>query len=552
MNQSRALMKNLLTPVQESRRRHTLTDMLTGLRDRCFSTRLSRTLRYSTTVRLARLRALSALFAISAAILLGMVLWIEPAHAATCTESLQARIDAASAGDTVIAEPCTYREQVVIDKPLTLVGQPGSQIRGSNVWKSWSKRSGGLWRSMLSVPTLPQDEPNVYCMPDTTRCKLPEQVFFDSKPLTQVTSRPTKANQFFVNAKRKVILMRDPRGHTVEVTTRQHWVLGTPLADGVTIEGWTMKHAGTESRSAALMNRFEVHETGGERWTVRNNVLSDGNSAILSLTNAPSHEIAGNRILRGGMLGIKGAGRGSVIRSNEIAYNNTERYCYDAICGIGATGGAKFASNVADTTFDQNVVHDNFGKGVHYDIDCSNNIASNNRIYDNARIGLNMELCYSGKAFGNVIYGNGYATPDGMRGTGILVNSCENTEIYDNVVANNPGGIAVITSGARLNHELTHDVFIHDNTIISQAGTIALAWKGSVDAFAPSANNLGADNRYYYPLAENGQARFAWDSTITQLSAFNATLGEERGAYLTTAEKDAILALWNISTAKRK
>jgi parallel beta-helix repeat protein len=526
--------------------------MPTGLRDRCVSPMPWRTLRSAAAVHVGRLRALSALFAIMATVLVGTVLWIGPADAATCTESLQARLDAASSGDTVIAEPCIYREQIVIDKPLTLSGQPGSEIRGSDVWTRWRKRSGGLWNSTLSVPALPQDESNIFCMPNTTRCKLPEQVFFDGKPLTQVTSFPKRANQFFVNAKRRVVLLRDPRGHRVEVTTRQHWVLGTPSADDVTIEGWTMKHAGTEGRSAALMNRLEVHETGGERWSVRNNVLSDGNSAIISLTNAPSHEIVGNHILRGGMLGIKGAGRGSVIRSNEIAYNNTERYCYDGTCGIGATGGVKFASNVADTIFDQNVVHDNFGKGVHYDIGCSNNIASNNRIYDNARIGLNMELCYSGKMFGNVIYGNGYATPGGSRGTGILVHSSENTEIYDNVVANNQGGIAVIASGARPNHELTHDVFIHDNTIISQAGTIALAWRGSVDAFAPSANNLGADNRYYYPLAENGHARFAWDSDITQLSAFNATLGEERGAYLTTAEKDAILALWDISTAKRK
>jgi parallel beta-helix repeat protein len=480
-----------------------------------------------------------------------MVFRIEPADAATCTESLQARIDAASSGQTVIAEPCVYREQITIDKPLTLVGQPGSQIRGSDIWKGWRERSGGLWVSTLSVPALPQDEPNVFCMPNTTRCELPEQVFFDGKALTQVTSLPNRPNQFFVNAKRKVILMRDPRGHTVEVTTRQHWVLGTPSADGVTIEGWTMKHAGTEGRSAALMNRQELNETGGERWTVKNNVLSDGHAAIISLTNAPSHEILENRILRGGMLGIKGAGRGSVIRSNEIAYGNTELYCYDSNCGIGATGGAKFASDVADTIFERNVVHDNFGKGVHYDVECSNNIASKNRIYDNARVGLHMELCYSGKMFGNVVYGNGYATPDGGRGTGILSTSSENIEIYNNVVAYNRGGIAV-HGRSRPNHELTHNVFVHDNTIISLRGYPALVWNGSGDVFTSLANNRGADNRYYYPVAENAYARFAWDGPIRRLTAFNATPGEQRGTYLTAAEKDTVLANRKIPTGGGK
>jgi parallel beta-helix repeat protein len=289
------------------------------------------------------------------------------------------------------------------------------------------------------------------------------------------------------------------------------------------------------------MNRSELHEEGGERWTVKNNILSDGHSAIISLANAPSHKISGNKILRGGQIGIKGAGSGSIIRSNEIAYGNTERYCYSAACGLGEAGGVKFAANVRNTVFDHNVVHDNFGKGVHYDIDCSNNTASNNRIYDNARMGLHMELCYSGKIFGNVIYDNGYATPE--EGAGLVVHASENIEIYGNTVAYNPGGIVVVNRD-RPNHTLVHDVVVHNNTIISQDGYGALVWERSDggDMFAPSADNRGRDNLYYYPVAENGRTRFAWDGPITRLAAFNATPGEERGRYLSTAEKDAVLA----------
>ena len=489
----------------------------------------------------SRIRALAAFPCVLLAVFVGIGLRVEPVEAATCTESLQARIDAAPSGDTIVAEPCIYREQITIDKPITLVGQPGSEIRGSDVWQGWKQRKDGLWISTLSVPALPQDEPDVYCMPDSFRCKLPEQIFIDGQPLVQVRTLPKKANQFFVNGKRKVVLKRDPTGRTAEVSTRQHWVLGTTSADGVTIQGWTMKHAGTEGRGAALMNRRDLHEGGGGRWTVKDNVLSDVHSAIISLLNAPDHEIVGNKIMRGGMLGIKGAGASSIIRYNEIAYGNTERYCYDAVCGIGATGGAKFASNVRDTVFDQNVVHDNFGKGVHYDIGCSNNIASNNRIYDNARVGLHMELCYSGTMFGNTVYQNGSATPESSRGAGILVSASENIEVYDNVVAYNPSGIAIQTR-SRPDHELTHDVFVHHNTIISQARSPALVWQGQRDAFTLSANNRGSDNRYHYPVAENGDARFYWDGAIKSLDAFNSTQGEENGYYLTAAQKDAVLA----------
>jgi nitrous oxidase accessory protein NosD len=63
-----------------------------------------------------------------------------PAGAATaCTNSLQTKINAAPWGGTVKADSCVYREQILIDKPITLSGQPGSQIRGSDVWRSWTK-----------------------------------------------------------------------------------------------------------------------------------------------------------------------------------------------------------------------------------------------------------------------------------------------------------------------------------------------------------------------------------------------------------------------------
>lgn len=442
----------------------------------------------------------------------------------------------------MVARPCIYREQILIDRPLTLLGQPGSELRGSDVWGGWTKRTDGRWVSKGMVPVLVQDGPEVVCMPDTIRCKLPEQVFFDGSALVQATSLPTRTGQFYVNSDRRVILKRDPTGHTVEVTTRQHWVLGTSEADGVTIDGFTMKHAGTEGRSAALMNKPDVTAEGGDRWIVRNSTLTDGHSAIISLSNAPSHRIVGNKILRGGMLGIKGSGPQSIIRSNEIAYGNTELYCYAAACGLGEAGGVKFAAHVRDTVFDQNVVHDNFGKGVHYDIECSGNTASDNRIYDNARMGLHMELCYSGKVFGNVIYDNGSATPEDGKGVGLAIHASENIEVYDNVIAYNPGGIEVLGRD-RVNHTLVHNVFVHDNTIIMQDGYTALLWRlaGGGDMFAPSANNRGSDNLYYYPVAENQKARFGWNGPILRLSAFNLTLGEERGRYLTGGEKDAVL-----------
>ena len=123
------------------------------------------------------------------------------------------------------AAGCVYREQVTINKPLTLKGGPGTEIRGSDVWTGWTN-SGSYWVSKGSLPVFPAGD--VFCNPreiNTSRCKWPEQVFFDENPLLQVASNP-QSGQFALNANRQVILADDPMGHTVEVSTRARWVQG--------------------------------------------------------------------------------------------------------------------------------------------------------------------------------------------------------------------------------------------------------------------------------------------------------------------------------------
>ena len=93
----------------------------------------------------------------------------------TCEGSLQALVDAAEPQSVVQASAgCVYREQVTINKPLTLKGGLGTEIRGSNVWTGWTK-SGSYWVSKGSFPTFPSG--NVFCDPlvgaevNTSRCK---------------------------------------------------------------------------------------------------------------------------------------------------------------------------------------------------------------------------------------------------------------------------------------------------------------------------------------------------------------------------------------------
>jgi hypothetical protein len=121
-------------------------------------------------------------------------------HKPACEASLQSLVDAAAPESVVVAPGgCVYRETVVVGKPLTLVADPGAEIRGSEIWTGWEKR-GDHWVKGVVPPFFAGD--GVKCTPGTERCLWPEQVFLDGKPLMQVDSNP-QSGQFSVDSERR-------------------------------------------------------------------------------------------------------------------------------------------------------------------------------------------------------------------------------------------------------------------------------------------------------------------------------------------------------------
>jgi len=79
------------------------------------------------------------------AIALGLAAWVpvgasaasaSPVVAEPAPGTLQRLLDAATPGAVVVVPPGVYREQVTIDRPLTLRGDH-AEIRGSDVWSDW-------------------------------------------------------------------------------------------------------------------------------------------------------------------------------------------------------------------------------------------------------------------------------------------------------------------------------------------------------------------------------------------------------------------------------
>jgi hypothetical protein len=434
---------------------------------------------------------------------------------------------------------------VSITKRLTLVGAPGAEIRGSDVWTGWTQQ-GSTWLSSRSVPAL--YSPGGSCVPGTSSCQWPEQVFIDGAALTQVatTASPT-SGQFRLDGSRRVVLGESPVGRTVEVTVREGWIwVG---ASDITIDGFTMRHAGTHSQGGGInVGGYGIGAVN--RVTIRNTVLAAAHGRDINIEGGTGHRILDNDIGYAGCVGIGGAhGSDWVIRGNDVHHNTTEPF------DVGIEAGGMKLLFVDGLVVDANDVHHN-SRGVWTDTGVVNASFTNNRLHHNAYNGLFLESSHYLTVSGNVAWENawGPSAAAWAWGGAITLASSDHATVSNNTVAWNADGITVI-SQSRTDDAPHVDNNIHSNTIAmaprssdtsAYANGWVMDWAGVL--FSSASNNRGANNRYWYPTVEGGQVRYGWNGNRASLADFNATPAEDGATYLTTAQKDSLLSAAGVPT----
>jgi hypothetical protein len=461
--------------------------------------------------------------------------------AAARESSLQSLVDSAAPASVVTVPAGVYRETIKITKPLTLSAEPGAEIRGSDIWSDWAP-SDGVWRS---AQTLPPFAARGECLPGAHRCVASEQVFVDGAPLSLNPGGRPSPGQFSVDGQRHVVVGSDPHGHTVEVSMRTAWVVAE--ADGVTIEGFTMKHAANTAQMGAISLGTRSN------WTIAHNVLSDVHGTVVSLGAGNNNALVGNDISRGGQLGVAaGNGAGNLIKGNRIHHNNT-----DGFNPAWEAGGLKAALTV-NSVWEDNDVYNNNGPGLWCDIKCRGLVVAHNRVHDNVKApGILFEISDGAKIFGNSAWNNGRGLAWGWGG-GIVLSSSANAEVFDNVVAFNQSGISVIAQ-QRSDRPPAGPVnnYVHDNTIVMDEAPESLSlsflddWNGQL--FEPGSHNRGDSNTYWYPGPENGYTRFGWRGPIGSLGEFESTPSGS-GTYLNDAEANQVLAtvgIGDLASARR-
>lgn len=457
------------------------------------------------------------------------------AGASPCAVSLQTRVDAAAPGSTVSVPGCVFRETVTVTKPLTLVGQPGAEIRGSDVWSTWTQ-SGSYW-SAGPLPALPVYNDPSRCADQTgDRCLHAEQVFVDGKPQQWVAANPAPG-QFAVDGQRNVLLATNPSGHTVEVTTRARWLV--TASDHVSIQGFTMRDAANDAQTGALSN------DGYSDWAIQDSTLTDAHGAVVAIQGGTNLRVQRNELARGGQAGLLGDSVTQVsIQGNHIHDNNTDGFDF-----VWAAGGAKLTQQHG-VVMDANEVDHNAGPGLWSDVDSHDVTYAKNRVHDNRGAGIMFEISDGASIHDNAAWNNGWATPTWGWGAGILISTAANADVASNTLAWNAAGISVIEQ-RRSDAGATKNVSVHDNLVASTDGPPALSWLSEYGAlFDPSANNQGANNRYWYPDDEGAQSRFAWRAGwIKRIAELTATRGDTGGKYISTPDKDNALSATSIPSS---
>ena len=230
-------------------------------------------------------------------------------------------------------------------------------------------------------------------------------------------------------------------------------------------------------------------------------------------------ELVDSEVAKAGQLGI-GVG-GARVAGNHVHDDGTEGF------DPGWEAGG-FKAVTHDVVVEGNEFDHNAGSGIWFDIGSSGIVIRDNRVHDNLRVGIFVEISSDVRVTANTVWSNGREGDGWLNGAGILVHTSTRVEVDHNLVAWNGDGIGV-ESQDRPDRptDAPTDVRVHDNDVLMEDGPdtkIALGWveDWAGPLFDPASHNSGEANRFWYPAPEGDFDRFAWVGPMSRLADFIA------------------------------
>jgi parallel beta-helix repeat protein len=252
--------------------------------------------------------------------------------------------------------------------------------------------------------------------------------------------------------------------------------------------------------------------SAGWNWLVKRNNIRNNTTGIV-ISNGIT--LQSNHIHHNRRIGITGGPvTGALIAGNKIAYNNTGHYSTGIHAGgVKIIGGSAGSSNLV---WRGNWVHHNTGNGLWMDYNVRSVRFEDNLVEDNTGIGIFYEVSWDGIIRRNVVRNNAstYAGKSCFWGAQIHVINSQNVEIYGNTVRSTDGsnGICAVdidrTATAPAATKVA-DLFVHDNVVrVRRSSMTGLV--GRTAAFGTTANNRFVNNTYY--VTTTSGKHWAWST----------------------------------------
>jgi hypothetical protein len=372
------------------------------------------------------------------------------------TDTLAPAVNANGA-TTFCFRPGVYRfTQAVVPKSgSTFVGQPGAILSGALDITNSFTQSGSVWvASGMTMEGYGDPGWPDPCENGGTLCLRTNDVYYDDEFLRRVGSlgELSSGEFYFDHGSDRIYIANQPAGHRVEVSVAPHalrsWGTG---AVNVTMRGLVVEKFASPASDGAIQ--------GNAGW-----VLEDLEVRLNHSVGVNGFEEFRNGLVHdNGQAGISTSdGDGQIVEGSEFYENHR----IPIICWH--TSSVKIL-RTRNAVIRNNYSHDEpCGPGLWTDWDNIGSLFEGNRVEDVAGAGIFHEASYDAVIRNNVVRNTGFENAGWIDGSGILVNSSRNVEIYGNTVEDNRHGIGGTNtdrgSGAHGLHELTN-LRVHDNVI---------------------------------------------------------------------------------------
>jgi parallel beta-helix repeat protein len=402
-------------------------------------------------------------------------------------ESIQAAVDAAAEGETIVIAPGLHRTQTVDPKAgQTIVGAPGAVMSGAMVLSEFDE-ADGLW---VHEGITAQGENRGVCVDEETACDLPEDLYIDGDRIRRLrTLDAVDAESWYLDYETDTLYLGTNPGESVVELSVTPYAFGGG-AENVTIQGLVIERYASPAQRGAI--------NAGRAWTIIGNEIRFNHGA--GLFPGSDSLVTDNYFHHNGQMAIDGGGERSTYERNEIAFNHLGDFSFE-----WGAGGVKFV-HTTDLVLRDNFVHHNHGPGLWIDGYNVDTLFEGNRVIDNFDAGIKIEISGSATVRDNVVVGNGFGNEFPPRGAGIMIRESGPVEVVGNELRANQEALVLHHDNNRENDtgNTLHGILVHDNAIALDGGVVGYFGDIPFDAFE-TADLTFEENTY---VASDDEALF--------------------------------------------